>query len=246
MGSVSNNVVMFNGSFDVDNSDGELYPNMTTQVFFVTSSARNVLTVPLGALTFIDEASPGGQQTSQRQDGDRSEMAARFQQAMENGEVTPEMRARIEQFRQNGGGSGGFDGGSFPSGGRGGSGGSGGRSGFGGSGGRGGFGGGGGRGEGGAGSAGGSILAGAITLTEPREATVKVVLPDGTREERKITVGAMDRVNAEVISGLSEGDKVVAGTVLPEVEQDESDNRSNNNRQQNFRFSGGGGGFRPF
>jgi hypothetical protein len=164
-------------------------------------------------------------------------MAARFQQAMENGEVTPEMRARIEQFRQNGGGSGGFDGGSFPSGGRGSFGGSGG-------GGRGGFGGGGGRGEGGGGSAGGSILAGAITLTEPRQATVKVVLPDGTREMRTITVGAMDRVNAEVISGLSEGDKVVAGTVLPEVEQDESNN-SSNNRRDNFRFSGGGG-FRPF
>lgn len=49
---VANNVVLYTALFDVDNRDGTLLPNMTAQVFFVTSSARNVLKVPLGALTF--------------------------------------------------------------------------------------------------------------------------------------------------------------------------------------------------
>ena len=51
---VANNVVLYTALFDVDNRDGTLLPNMTAQVFFVTSAARNVLKVPLGALTFGD------------------------------------------------------------------------------------------------------------------------------------------------------------------------------------------------
>ena len=50
----TNNVVTYTGLFDVDNSDGALLSGMTTQVYFVTSSARDVLTVPIGALTFAD------------------------------------------------------------------------------------------------------------------------------------------------------------------------------------------------
>jgi macrolide-specific efflux system membrane fusion protein len=44
-------VAVFTVRFDVDDSGGELAPGMTAQVFFITSSARNVLTVPVGALT---------------------------------------------------------------------------------------------------------------------------------------------------------------------------------------------------
>jgi membrane fusion protein, macrolide-specific efflux system len=47
----------------------------------------------------------------------------------------------------------------------------------------------------------------------PRSATVDVVLPDGAIETCEIVVGAMDRTNAEVVSGLAEGDRVVAGLV---------------------------------
>ncbi|HEY3516724.1 MAG TPA: efflux RND transporter periplasmic adaptor subunit, partial [Gammaproteobacteria bacterium] len=54
----TNNVVTYTGLFDVDNEDGALLSGMTTQVYFVTSSASNVLTVPLGAVTFAD-AAPG-------------------------------------------------------------------------------------------------------------------------------------------------------------------------------------------
>lgn len=51
----------------------------------------------------------------------------------------------------------------------------------------------------------------------PRQAKVKVVLDDGTIEEREITIGISNRVHAEVLSGLKEGERVVAG--LRESEQ---------------------------
>lgn len=59
---ITNNVVLYTGLFDVENADSALLPEMTAQIYFVTSSARNVLTVPYGALTFLDggPASAGG------------------------------------------------------------------------------------------------------------------------------------------------------------------------------------------
>lgn len=51
---IENNVVLYTGLFDVDNSDGTLLPEMTAQVFFITASARDVLTVPVAALTYAD------------------------------------------------------------------------------------------------------------------------------------------------------------------------------------------------
>ena len=96
--------------FDVDNSENDLYPGMATQAFFVTSSAADVLTVPVGALTFEDETG------------------------------------------------------------------------------------------------------------DTRRATVEAVRDNGETETREVVVRTMDRVNAEVLSGLAEGDRVVAGTVLPPPE----------------------------
>ena len=59
---IENNVVLYTGLFDIDNSDGSLLSDMTAQVYFVTSSASNVLTVPVGALTFLDQ--PAGQRAA--------------------------------------------------------------------------------------------------------------------------------------------------------------------------------------
>lgn len=44
-------VVQYPVLFDVDNPDGELRPQMTAQVSFITASANNVLTLPLAALS---------------------------------------------------------------------------------------------------------------------------------------------------------------------------------------------------
>lgn len=51
---ITNNVVLYTGLFDIENQDGALLPEMTAQIYFVTSAARDVLTVPVGALTFLD------------------------------------------------------------------------------------------------------------------------------------------------------------------------------------------------
>ena len=50
----------------------------------------------------------------------------------------------------------------------------------------------------------------------PRQAKVKVMAEDGSIEEREITIGISNRVHAEVLSGLKEGDRVIAGVREPE------------------------------
>lgn len=56
---VENNVVLYTGLFDIENQDGALLPEMTAQVYFVTASAQDVLTVPMGAVTFLDRTRRG-------------------------------------------------------------------------------------------------------------------------------------------------------------------------------------------
>jgi macrolide-specific efflux system membrane fusion protein len=47
----------------------------------------------------------------------------------------------------------------------------------------------------------------------PRERAYTVrVVKDGRIEERRITVGVMNRIQAQVLSGLAEGEEVVVGT----------------------------------
>jgi len=73
--------------------------------------------------------------------------------------------------------------------------------------GRGGGAGGGRRGGRGGGGAGNDAEAG----LRPRAATVTVVKDDGTQETRDVMVGVTDRVNAQILSGLEEGEQVIAG-----------------------------------
>ena len=46
-----------------------------------------------------------------------------------------------------------------------------------------------------------------------RTATVTVVLPSGAHEDRAVVVGITNRVDAEIVSGLAPGEKVIAGTL---------------------------------
>jgi len=55
---IENNVVLYTGLFDVENSDGTLLPEMTAQVFFITAAAYDVLTVPVGALSYVEPGAP--------------------------------------------------------------------------------------------------------------------------------------------------------------------------------------------
>ena len=45
-----NNVVLYTALFDVDNKDGDLMTQMTAQVFFVISGAKDTISVPVAAL----------------------------------------------------------------------------------------------------------------------------------------------------------------------------------------------------
>lgn len=122
MPDTENNVVLYYALFDVPNPDGELMMSMSAQVFFLQSSAKDVLIVPSAAL-HVTGGKAGGQGAGKRAD--------------------------------NAGGR--------------------------------------------PGAAGGS-------------AEVTVVTSSGALETRTVEVGIRNRVNAEIRSGLNEGDTVVVAT----------------------------------
>lgn len=62
---VNNNVVLYNALFDVPNASGVLMTQMTTQVFFIVSQAKNTLQVPLTALRFKSAATKVAGNTAQ-------------------------------------------------------------------------------------------------------------------------------------------------------------------------------------
>ncbi len=53
----TNSVVLYTALFDVDNPKGELRPEMSAQVFFISAEARGVLILPVSALIAKDEKS---------------------------------------------------------------------------------------------------------------------------------------------------------------------------------------------
>jgi len=48
----------------------------------------------------------------------------------------------------------------------------------------------------------------------PRQGTVRVADARGALEERKVELGVSNRVQAQVLSGLAEGERVVSGLVV--------------------------------
>ena len=135
---VTNNVVLYNALFDVPNPDGRLMTQMTAQVFFIVSQAKDVLLVPMAALA---QGAP---------------------RAPLSGAAGPSSTAA-------GGGGGGARG----------------------------------MGEG--------RGASAPTAAGPRRSTVRVDDGRGGLEARTVELGVSNRVQAQVLSGLVEGERVVAG-----------------------------------
>ncbi|HWK53568.1 MAG TPA: efflux RND transporter periplasmic adaptor subunit [Hyphomicrobiales bacterium] len=171
---VENNVVLYTGLFDIENSDGALFSEMTAQVYFITSSAKNVLTVPMGALSFLPAGTP--------QAAPRQAPAA----APQGGSLPPaEGDAALALGRGLGINPGSASG-------------------------------------------------------RPRPATVTVVKADGSREDRQVLIGVTSRVLAEVVSGLQEGEQVIAGILQSAAQRAAG--------QQNFGPGGfpGGGVIRRF
>jgi macrolide-specific efflux system membrane fusion protein len=177
---VVNNVVLYDALFDVENTNQTLMTQMTAQVFFVVSSARDSVLVPLTALRPIPrEAKP----RAPRGDGPADETvngkdAATSDKAQRPPGEAPKNVDRASGGKRDGTGE---------------------------------------RTPGGARKGGGERASG----NDPRgqfaggRAMVSVVDANGKITEREVKVGVMNRVSAQIISGLEPGEKVVVGTKSP-------------------------------
>lgn len=157
---VNNNVVLYNALFDVPNNGGVLMTQMTAQVFFIVSQAKDALQVPVSALKFLP---PMQRKPESNEAAQSSERPARAMQDAGSEGQSP--RARGEGERP-------------------------------------------------------TRVAGKV---RERKATVQVVNARGEQESREVTVGVSSRVQAQILSGLAEGDTVVLST--PAAGQGASSNR---------------------
>lgn len=145
----------FDALLELDNADGALLPGMGAKVFFLLGSARDVLKVPLGALSFASGDGPtsaAGQFAMRNAGGGgRRWGGRRF-----GGGNNPWWGGGEAQNRRFEGGNRGAD-------------------------------------------------------SPARPATVQVVDAEGAIEPREVQIGFSNNVEAEVKSGLSEGELVVSG-----------------------------------
>jgi len=178
---VTNNVVLYNALFDVDNSGRNLLPSMTAQVFFIVAQAKDALVLPPAAVTY--QRLPGGMGMGQEGSGSEADQEARRA-----------MRERMRAERQAAGGGaqgpGGGEGRQRPE-----------------------------------GMQSRPSQGGGDRQGMPRPATVKVVTADGSIIERDITVGVSSRAQVQILSGLEEGEKVVAGIRPVDPRQQKTANR---------------------
>jgi macrolide-specific efflux system membrane fusion protein len=160
---VTNNVVLYNALFDVPNPNKVLMPQMTAQVFFVVAEARDVLTVPVAALTYQRPQRTQTAAAAPLDDVPDSAPKSTTAPAKSSEQSTDRPRGdRARGMRR-------------------------------------------------------EATAGATTT--PRRAIVKVATAadSATVIEREVTVGVASRVNAEILSGLNEGERIVVGIKVPEA-----------------------------
>jgi len=179
---VTNNVVLYNALFEVPNDNRSLMTSMTTQVFFISAQARDILIIPASALNFkprkpgetADKKSApqdrkaGGEQASVRDseksgapNAEENKPVSAFQNKKPDAQQTAEQSAqgadgeRKRRPRR------------------------------------------------------GPPVAGEEVKSRP--ATVQVIDEKGNLTERNIVVGVSNRVQVQVLEGLQEGEKVVSG-----------------------------------
>jgi macrolide-specific efflux system membrane fusion protein len=164
---ILNNVVLYNALFDVPNETRVLMTQMSTQVFFVESQAKNVLLVPMSAISYGPPRGPRPQGAQ----GASSEKPA-LEKGTPSDSPKPELAARTETARTE---VARID------------------------------------------DANGRRTKGDAqhTADQPRPAMVKVMLDNGSIEDRRVLVGVTSRVQAQIIEGLKEGEKVISGSSKP-------------------------------
>jgi len=191
---ITNNVVLYTGLFDVENQDAALLPEMTAQIYFVTSAARNVLIVPIGALTFLD----GGPASAGAGFTEIMTNAGRQGTVEQRGTISGSLpagrgglRERLQERLQDGSN---FPPGETPNSGR--------LSTM--------------QREGALNNRGSASSIASI-------AGIQVQLNDGSLETREIIVGLTSRVAAEIISGLQAGELVVSGVIQGNIDSIDRD-----------------------
>lgn len=165
---ILNNVVLYSALFDVPNESRLLMTQMSTQVFFVESEAKDVLLVPMSALTFDKStraSQPAGTAKPETAKPETQPHAVQPNTAQPN--TVPLNTMQSQSGKRNDLGV--------------------------------------------------------------RTATVKVMNKKGDLEERPVRVGVTNRVQAQIIDGLQEGELVVSGS-------------SNSNQAAKAAPSGWGGG----
>jgi macrolide-specific efflux system membrane fusion protein len=147
---ILNNVILYNALFDVPNENRVLMTQMSTQVFFIESQAKDVLLVPMSA---VSVAPPRGGPTSAERTAapqPTEEQKVEWKKRRDEMKSHDEMKEGADKFAH-----------------------------------------------------------------RPRPAIVKVMDEDGDIEERKVLVGVTNRVQAQIVEGLKEGEKVVSGSTKP-------------------------------
>jgi len=147
---VVNNVVLYDALFDVENPDQALMTQMTAQVFFIVSSAKNAVLVPVAALRPVRREGDG--RRADRATGERRSGAGERKSGAGERKAGQEQRAAGADPR---------------------------------------------------------------ALFANGAARVTVVGADGKTEDRDVKVGAMNRISAEIVSGLEAGERVVVGNRAP-------------------------------
>ena len=97
---VTNNVVLYNALFDVPNPNKILMPQMTAQVFFVAAEARDVLVVPVSALTMQRATAPRTQPTPGAAAAETTNAAQTAAQTAAGGPSAPPSAAGLERSRR--------------------------------------------------------------------------------------------------------------------------------------------------
>lgn len=158
-----NNVVLYTALFDVENGDGALLTAMTAQVFFVTEAARNVLKVPVAAVTYTR---PSRVNEARATPAAMPAASAGTEGQPPSARTSRDAPADMSSKRRDTDGSD-----AKPRGPR------------------------------------------AAAFDQGRSGIVKVMNDEGEISERKVTIGVVSRISAEVLSGLQRGERVVAGVV---------------------------------
>lgn len=191
---VTNNVVLYNALFDVPNADQRLMTSMTAQVFFIAAQARDTLLVPAGSV----QSQPRG---PRRQAGPASAASApapaprAVASAPTEGQQAERERRQREREPAEGSPRPAPKADAPPA-------------------------------ERVAAvrapdQAAEAINRGLFTgptgmpQRGPRQATVRVIDTEGRIEERRVEIGIGNRVQVQILSGLAEGDEVIAGQRLP-------------------------------